>query len=148
MSKEEGRITTAYDCSMIEIFKHEHELGNITVIENSKEVPFDVKRVFYMYDVPAGESRGAHAHKTASQFIVAATGCFTVTISDGDVKRKFTLNRPFQGLYVKPGLWCTLDEFSSGSVCLVLTDKSYSPEDYIREYDDFLKFKNKELKND
>lgn len=135
------RNTKVYDCTMIELDQHHHNTGNITVVENNKTVPFDVKRAYYLYDVPGGESRGGHAHKNLYQLIVAASGSFSVTLDDGNVKRTFTLNRPYQGLLIVPGIWRTLDDFSSGSVCLVLASEKYDPEDYMREYEDFLEFK-------
>ena len=132
-----------YDCSMIELSQHHSDRkGNITVVQNGDTVPFDVKRVYYLYDVPGGESRGAHAHKELSQLIVAASGSFRVTLDDGNVKRSFTLNRPYQGLYVKPGIWRDLDDFSSGAVCMVLASDVYKKEDYIRDYQEFIHFKN------
>lgn len=134
---------TVYDCTIIELDKHHSDRkGNISVVENSKDVPFDVKRTYYLYDVPGGESRGGHAHKELSQLIVAASGSFTVTLDDGRVKRTFTLNRPYQGLYIVPGIWRTLDDFSSGAVCLVLASEGYDEADYIRDYQEFLKYKN------
>ncbi len=132
-----------YDCSIIELDKHHSDRkGNLTVVENGITLPFGVKRVYYLYDVPGGESRGAHAHKDLSQLIVAASGSFTVTLDDGKVKRSFFLNRPYQCLYVKPGLWRDLDDFSSGAVCMVLASDIYLLDDYIRDYDEFLKFRN------
>ena len=104
-------------------------------------MPFDVKRVYYLYDVPGGESRGAHAHKELHQLIVAASGSFSVTLDDGKTKRTFFLNRPYQGLYVKPGLWRDLNDFSSGAVCMVLASEIYDREDYIYDYDSFLKLR-------
>lgn len=134
--------STVYDCTMIELDKHHSDRkGNITVVENCKDIPFEVRRTYYLYDVPGGESRGAHAHKELSQLIVAASGSFTVTLNDGRVKRTFLLNRPNQGLYVVPGIWRDLDDFSSGSVCLVLASHEYDEADYIRTYEEFLKFK-------
>ena len=121
-----------YDCTIIELSKHHAPQGNISVVENGKDVPFDVKRVYYLYDVPGGESRGAHAHKELSQLIIAASGSFTVTLDDGDVKRTFLLNRPYQGLLVVPG-----------SVCMVLASHGYDKDDYIRDYDEFLEYKKK-----
>ena len=136
-----------YDCSIIELDKHHSDRkGNISVVENGITVPFDVKRVYYLYDVPGGESRGSHAHKELSQLIIAASGSFRVTLDDGNVKRSFTLNRPYQGLYVKPGIWRDLDDFSSGAVCMVLASEVYQPEDYIREYNKFLEFRKIEKK--
>lgn len=132
-----------FDCSMVQLDKHHSDRkGNITVVQNGETLPFDVKRVYYLYDVPGGESRGAHAHKELHQFIVAASGSFRVTLDDGKIKRSFFLNRPCQGLYVKPGMWRDLDDFSSGSVCMVLASDVYKEDDYIRNYDDFLRFRN------
>ena len=133
--------STVYDCSVIQIDKHHHEKGNISVIENGMTVPFDVKRVYYLYDVPGGESRGGHAHKALRQLIVAASGSFNVTLDDGSVKRTFTLNRPYQGLLVVPGIWRELDDFSSGSVCLVLASHLYDETDYIRDYKKYIRYK-------
>ena len=134
-----------FDCSIIELDRHHSDRkGNLSVVENGSTLPFNVKRVYYLYDVPGGESRGAHAHKDLSQLIIAASGSFRVTLDDGKVKRSFFLNRPYQGLYVKPGIWRDLDD-SSGAVCMVLASDVYLKEDYIRSYDDFLTFRNIEL---
>lgn len=134
--------SSVYDCTIIELDKHHSDRkGNISVVENRKDIPFDVKRTYYLYDVPGGESRGGHAHKELSQLIIAASGSFTVTLDDGRVKRSFTLNRPYQGLYVVPGIWRTLDDFSSGAVCLVLASHGYDAADYIREYEEFIAYK-------
>ncbi len=136
--------TTVYDCSIIELDRHHsYRKGDISVVENNKTIPFGVKRIYYLYDIPGGEKRGAHAHKGLSQFIVAASGSFNVTLDDAWVKRTITLNRPYQGILVKPGIWRVLSEFSSGSVCLVLASEVYKPEDYIRDYNEFLKFRKK-----
>lgn len=130
------------DCKVIELDKHHSDRkGNLTVVENGVTLPFDVKRVYYLYDVPGGESRGSHAHRELEQLIVAASGSFTVTLDDGKNKRSFTLNRPYQGLYVKPGLWRDLDNFSSGAVCMVLASEIYDAADYIRDYQEFLEFR-------
>lgn len=140
---EENIRSSVYDCSMIELSKHHSDRkGNITVVENDLTVPFGIKRTYYLYDVPGGESRGGHAHKDLYQLIVAASGSFTVTLDDGKVKRTFLLNRPYQGLMVVPGIWRTLDDFSSGAVCMVLASEGYTENDYIRNYEDFIKFKN------
>lgn len=133
--------STVYDCTMIELDRHHHEKGNITVVENSRTIPFDVRRVYYLYDVPGGESRGGHAHRELRQLIVSAGGSFDVTLDDGSVKRTFTLNRPYQGLLVVPGIWRELNNFSSGSVCLVLASHEYDESDYIRSYDEFIRYK-------
>ena len=145
MNLKNGQMekNSVYDCTVIELSKHHRPQGNISVVENNKDVPFEVKRAYYLYDVPGGESRGGHAHKALNQLIIAVSGSFTVTLDDGKVKRTFTLNRPYQGLYVVPGIWRTLDEFSSGSVCLVLASEKYDAEDYIRNYNEFIELKNK-----
>lgn len=137
------KTNTVYDCTILELDKHHHEKGNITVVENGTTVPFDIKRTYYLYDVPGGESRGGHAHKELYQVMVAASGSFTVTLDDGSVKRSFLLNRPYQALLVVPGIWRELDDFSSGSVCLVLASHGYDEADYIRDYDEFLRLKGK-----
>lgn len=138
---------------MVELDKHHSDRkGNLTVVENGDNsigtamgtLPFDVKRVYYLYDVPGGENRGSHAHKDLSQLIIAASGSFRVTLDDGQCKRSFFLNRPYQGLYVKPGMWRDLEDFSSGAVCMVLASEVYQAEDYIRDYDEFIKFRNEE----
>lgn len=137
--------SSVYDCTMIELDRHHSDRkGDISVVENQDTVPFEVKRTYYLYDVPGGESRGGHAHRELSQLIVAASGSFSVTLDDGNVKRTFTLNRPYQGLYVVPGIWRTLDDFSSGAVCLVLASHCYDEADYIREYNDFIEYKNED----
>ena len=139
---EEGVKYSVFDCTMVELDKHHSDRkGNLTVVENGKTLPFDVKRVYYIYDVPGGENRGAHAHKDLSQLIIAASGSFTVTLDDGNSKRSFFLNRPYQGLYVKPGMWRDLVDFSSGAVAMVLASDVYKAEDYIRTYDDFIKYR-------
>lgn len=130
------------DCPVLELGKfHGERRGDITVVENDGTLPFDVKRVFYLYDVPGGASRGAHAHREQFQFIIAASGSFQVTLDDGKIKRTFFLNRPYMGLLVCPGIWSYLDDFSSGAVCLVLTSDRYTKEDYIRDYQEFLEFR-------
>ena len=135
---------SVFDCTIIELDKHHSDRkGNLCVVENHKTLPFDVKRVYYLYDVPGGGERGAHAHKKLSQLIVAASGSFTVTVDDGKCKRSFFLNRPYQGLYVKPGMWRTLEDFSSGAVCMVLASDIYDQDDYIRDYSDFLYYRDK-----
>ena len=135
--------TSVYDCSLIELDRHHSpRKGDISVVENGITVPFDTKRVYYLYDVPGGVERGGHAHKELKQLIVAVSGSFTVVLDDGTVKRSFVLNRPYMGLYVVPGIWRTLEDFSSGSVCLVLASECYDPDDYIRDYESFIQFKN------
>ena len=135
-------IYSVYDCSIVELDRHHSQRkGDISVIENGETVPFDVQRVYYLYDVPGGVERGGHAHKSLYQLVMAVSGSFTVTLNDGKAKRSFTLNRPYQGLLVKPGIWRDLSDFSSGSVCLVLASQKYDPDDYIRDYEDFLNYR-------
>ena len=130
------------DCGIIELDRHHSQRkGDISVVENGKEVPFDVKRIYYLYDVPGGADRGGHAHKELYQLIIAASGSFTVTLDDGTNKKAFTLNRPYQGLFIKPGIWRTLSDFSGGSICVVLASELYNPDDYIREYKDFEEYR-------
>jgi len=133
--------TSVYDCTMIELDKHHHHKGNISVVENNQTIPFKIERIYYLYDIPGGESRGGHAHKELQQLIVAVSGSFNVTLDDGNIKRTFTLNRPYQGLFIVPGIWRELNDFSSGAVCLVLASYKYDESDYIRNYNDFLKYK-------
>jgi len=133
--------TTIFDCPVIEIVKHYNDAGSIAVIENGKSFPFEVNRVFYLYDVPGGEQRGGHAHKQLDQFIIAASGSFDVVLSDGNMKRTVSLNRPNYGLLLAHGIWGELNNFSSGAICLVLASKKYDESDYIRNYNDFLEYK-------
>ena len=116
-------------------------MGNITAVNSLLEIPFEIKRVYYLYDIPGGESRGGHAHKDLQQLIIAASGSFDLIVHDGNIKRTFNLNRPYQGLLMPSGLWRELDNFSSGSICLVLASQIYTEIDYIRDYDEFIKFK-------
>ena len=135
------RRSSVFNCSVIELDKHHHEKGNISIVENNKEVPFEIKRVYYLYDIPGGEDRGAHAHKDLSQLIIAAGGSFDIILDDGNVKRSITLNRPYIGLLIVPGIWRELINFSSGSICMVLASHKYNESDYIRDYDEFLNYK-------
>ena len=134
------RENNVYDCTTIEIDKHHHVKGNISVVENCRTVPFVVKRIYYLYDVPGGESRGGHAHKDLRQLLIAASGSFDVILDDGNAKRTITLNRPYMGLLIVPGIWRELTNFSSGSVCLVLASMKYEEGDYIRSYEEFKKW--------
>ena len=134
---------SVYDCAIVELPQVHSIAGNITAIENNKNIPFSVKRIYYLYDIPGGEDRGAHAHKELQQFIVAASGSFDITINDGANKRTISLNHPNRALHLVSGIWRELSNFSSGAICLVLASKKYSESDYIREYKDFIEFKQK-----
>lgn len=133
-------IKSIYDCSVVHLPKIKNRSGNITPIQNSIEVPFDIRRVFYLYDIPGGESRGAHAHKECHQFLVAASGSFEVLLDDGKSKRLVVLNRPDIGLHIPPGIWASEINFSSGAICLVLASHMYDADDYIREYSLYKKY--------
>lgn len=132
---------TVFDCAVIDVSKIHNKAGNITVVENQENIPFDVKRIYYLYDIPGGESRGGHAHYELEQFVVAASGSFDVLLDDGKNKNRITLNRPNTALHIVPGLWRSIDNFSSGSICMVLASQRYEEEDYIRDYIEFLKLK-------
>lgn len=134
------KYPTVFDCSVIELPKISMRQGSITPIEGLKSLPFDIKRVFYTYDIPGGESRGAHAHKECHQFLVAASGSFEVLLDDGINKRSIMLNRPFWGLHIPPFIWAEQRGFSSGAICLVLASERYRAEDYINDYDNFLRY--------
>lgn len=133
---------TVFDCNLIYLPKIENRAGNITPIHNDVEIPFGIKRIFYLYDIPGGESRGAHSHKECHQFLVAASGSFEILLDDGKSKRLVQLNRPYMGLHIPPGIWASELNFSSGSICLVLASNTYNEADYIRDYSEFLSFIN------
>lgn len=126
------------DCRILDLPKITDPRGNLTFIEGMHHVPFDIKRVYYLYDVPGGADRGAHAHRKLHQFIIAMSGSFDVVLDDGDRKRRFHLNRSYFGLYLCPMMWRELDNFSSGSVCMVLASRHYDESDYIRDHKEFL----------
>jgi dTDP-4-dehydrorhamnose 3,5-epimerase-like enzyme len=127
------------ECKIIELPKIIDSRGNLTFIEGNRHIPFEIKRVYYLYDVPGGEVRGGHAHRGLKQFIIATSGSFDVILDDGCNKKRFHLNRSYYGLYVCPMIWREIDNFSSGSVCLVLASETYDENDYIRDYTQFLK---------
>ena len=129
------------NCSIIEIPKIKNRAGNISPIHGEIDIPFKVRRVFYLYDIPGGENRGAHAHKKCHQFLIAASGSFNVLVDDGNNRKKISLNRPYNGLYIPPGIWAEELGFSSGSICLVLTSHKYDATDYIRNYNDYIRTK-------
>lgn len=126
------------DCKIIDLPKIADPRGNLTFVEGGRHVPFDIRRVYYLYDVPGGAARGGHAHKALHQLIVAMSGSFDVLLDDGREKRRFHLNRSYFGLYICPMIWRELDNFSSGAVCMVLASNLYEASDYYRDYDLFL----------
>lgn len=131
-----------FNCNVLELPKIKNRAGNITAIENNISIPFDVKRVYYLYDVPGGEARGGHAHKNLHQLIVAVSGSFDVMIDDGKNKKIVHLDRSYYGLQIVPGIWRELMNFSSGAICLVLASEKYDENDYIRDYSLFKNIKN------
>ncbi len=133
--------SSIYNCNIVQLPKIHNRAGNITALENNITVPFEVKRVYYLYDIPGGEDRGGHAHRELQQFIIAVSGAFDVLIDDGINKKVVHLDRPYIGLHVVPGIWRELLNFSSGTVCLVLASHKYSEKDYLREYNKFCEFK-------
>ena len=138
--KNDSVNTTVEDCHLIDIRKFSDERGFLSVVEGGIDIPFEIKRVYYLYLVPE-VARGAHAHKQLQQLMVATSGSVHVTIEDGRNKKTFLLDKPWKGLLVAPGMWRTLDDFSGGAVCMVLASEVYQVEDYIRDYNEFLKFK-------
>ncbi len=128
------------DCNIVDIGIVHNDSGNISVLENRINIPFAVKRVYYLYDVPAGSERGGHAHYELQQYIIAASGSFNIILDDGENKREFFLNHPNMALYIKQGIWREINNFSSGSICLVLASHPYNESDYIRDYNGYLKF--------
>ncbi len=126
-----------FNCSILMLPRIKNRAGNLTPVHNTDGFPFFVKRIFYLYDIPGGESRGAHAHKQCHQFLIAASGSFEVLLDDGKTQRLIQLNRPYHGLHIPPMIWASEINFSSGSICLVLTSHTYNAEDYIHDYDEF-----------
>lgn len=134
------KYTTVHDCKIVDIRKYTDNRGYLSVVEGGLDIPFEIARVYYLYNVPE-EARGAHAHKALQQFMIATSGSVHVTMDDGHEQKTFVLDKPWKGLYVVPGLWRTLTDFSGGAVCMVLASEKYIAEDYIRDYDEFLKYK-------
>lgn len=133
------------DCAIISLNKIHNQAGNITIVEGQKDIPFSVKRVYYLYDIPGGSERGGHAHKELFQLIIAASGSFEVLLKDGLEENVFRLNRPDCGVLVVPGIWRELKEFSSGAICLVLASEKFEENDYLREYQEFLEYQTSQL---
>lgn len=133
-------MVTVFDASVVELGKIGDHRGCLTVIETQKQVPFDINRVFYLYGVPDGKSRGAHAHKTCHQFLIAVSGSLEVVVDDGKDKRTVALDRPDMGIHIPPGIWASEQNFSGDAVCLVLASHLFDESDYICEYDEFLKY--------
>jgi uncharacterized RmlC-like cupin family protein len=131
---------SVYECNILHLNQIGDRNGHITSINNNIDLPFATKRIFYLYDIPGGESRGAHAHKECHQFLVAASGAFEILLDDGRTKRQVLLNRPDIGLHIPPGIWASEINFSSGSICLVLASHTYDENDYIRNYFEFLEY--------
>ena len=138
-----GKIpsTIVDDCQLIKIERHPHRQGTLTVAQNTGELPFDIRRIYYIYDIPAESERGGHAHVEQESLVMAVGGSFDVTVSDGVDTKKITLNRPYEGLYIPAGIWRQIDNFSSGSVVLVLASTDFSEGDYIRCFDEFVTVK-------
>jgi len=132
-----GKKSTVFECTLLQLDKNHQLKGNLTAITNGQQVPFDVKRVYYLYDIPGGLNRGGHAHVALQQFVVALSGSFDITLDDGSSKRTFQLSRPNVGLLLPAGLWRELSNFSSGSICMVLASEAYDEADYMRNYQDF-----------
>ena len=133
--------STIDDCKVIQLSKIHNRAGNITIIENNLDIPFEVKRIYYLYDIPSNETRGGHAHKELYQIVIGASGSFNINLNDGVNDKTIFLNRPDFGLLIVPGIWRDLSDFSSCSVCLVFASEIFSENDYIRDYDEFITLK-------
>ncbi|MNE41712.1 TDP-4-oxo-6-deoxy-alpha-D-glucose-3,4-oxoisomerase [compost metagenome] len=136
-----SKMYNVEDCVIIDLPKIHSEAGNLTFLDNNKNIPFEIKRIYYLYDVPMGSERGGHAHYELEQYLVAASGSFTVVLDDGKQKKTIFLNSPSKALHLRKGIWREIENFSSGSICLVLASHVYEESDYIREYEDFIKFR-------
>ncbi len=137
MAKDSHKTSRVENCPLITLDKHHHENGNLSVVENFNEVPFELRRIYYLYDIPGGEERGGHSHRHCEEFIIAVSGSFDIVIDDGMNRRIVSLNRSNVGLLVKPGIWRILNNFSSGAVCLVIASEEYDESDYVRDYAEF-----------
>lgn len=135
--------SSIFQCNIIELSKISDRAGNLSFVENSKNIPFDIKRVYYIYDVPGGSDRGGHAHKNLEQFVIAVSGAFEVSLDDGTNKKIVRLDRPFMALHIQKGIWRETRNFTSGSVCMVLASEEYDEKDYIDDYNKFVAFTQK-----
>jgi hypothetical protein len=133
---------TVFDCNILHLPRIKKREGNITPITNFENIPFAIQRIYYLYDMPGGESRGSHAHKNLEQLIIAASGSFDISIDDGKNKKTLNLAQPYMGLHMRPGIWRDIHNFSSGAICLVLASEKYDANDYINNYEHFIEFKN------
>ncbi len=138
MDVDPYKTSSVEECRLIELPRHHHANGNLSVVEDDDPIPFKIQRTYFTYDIPAGVERGGHSHRELYQLIVAVSGSFDVIIDDGCRHRCVTLNRPYQGLIVTPGIWRVLNNFTSGAVCMVLASQHYDEDDYTRDYNDFL----------
>ncbi len=132
-------LANIQDCRLLKLQKIMYRAGNITPLEGLKDIPFEMQRLFYLYDIPGGVVRGGHAHRECHQLIIAASGSFDVQIDDGKNKKTFNLNRPYFALHVLPGIWNNLSNFSSGAICLVIASEKYNEDDYVRNYKEYIK---------
>jgi len=142
--EKQPQYNTVFDCSFIELPVIKNRAGNIVPVHGSDNIPFEIQRVFYIYDIPSGEKRGMHAHKHCHEILVAASGSFKVELDDGTNRKTVLLNHPMNGLYIPPGVWATEKEYSSGAICLALASDKYDTEDYINTYSDFKKYRQNE----
>ena len=133
-----------FNCNLVELQKIKNRAGNLSVVENSNSIPFDIARVYYIYDVPGGSDRGGHAHKDLEQYVIAVSGAFDIQLDDGKNKKTVRLDRPFLALHIKKGIWRETRNFTSGAICMVIASHKYDNEDYIHDYEDFLKFRRNE----
>jgi hypothetical protein len=133
-----------FNCHLVELQKIKNRAGNLSVVENTNSIPFDIARVYYIYDVPGGSDRGGHAHKELEQYVIAVSGAFDIQLDDGKNKKTVRLDRPFLALHIKKGIWRETRNFTSGAICMVIASHKYDFEDYIHDYDHFLKFRKNE----
>ncbi|MDR2954085.1 MAG: FdtA/QdtA family cupin domain-containing protein [Prevotella sp.] len=141
IKRDQSQYYTVYDCSLLDFPVIKNRAGNLTPVHSGDNIPFDIERIFYVYDIPSGVKRGRHAHKHCHEVLIAASGSFEVELDDGINKKTIFLNRPMYGLHIPPGVWATEKEYSSGAICLVLASEGYDTEDYIKTYSDFKKYR-------